>query len=312
MSLVLSRNGTIYESTPLNITCTATLPSVVNTPVSAMVSWMNPSDEIITSANDSRVIVLPAEMISINTFESVMIFYPVDNGDEGPFDDEGKYTCEMNIISTNALILNGVNNISENITIEGTLPINKDNNNNNNDNNKSTDIQHCNRLSSFLEIPPLELNISTSGYTEVGLSLNMTCSVRVVEGLVEQPNVAWMKMDDVSMGDLDELNITTVTVTDGILTNVTVILDRVLLEHRGVYICMAEFNTSLTYDGDSDSRQCILIIDCKLLIILFLLNPPLLSYQRLLSPPNNVIVFIKVVILSALSNFHKNNIFLLL
>ena len=119
MSLVLSNNDTIYESTPLNITCTATLPNVVNTPVSAMVSWINPSDEIITNTDDSRVTVLPAGMISNNIFESTLIFYPVDNGDVGPFDDQGKYTCEMTISSTDNLILNGINNISENITVEG-------------------------------------------------------------------------------------------------------------------------------------------------------------------------------------------------
>ena len=119
MSLVLSPNDTIYESTPLNITCTATLSSVVNTPVSAMVSWINPSNEVITSTNDNRVTVLPAEMISNNTFESVLIFYPVDNDDEGPFDDQGIYTCEMTISSTDNLILNGVDNITDNITVEG-------------------------------------------------------------------------------------------------------------------------------------------------------------------------------------------------
>ena len=92
----------------------------------------------------------------------------------------------------------------------------------------------------------------------------MTCSVRVVEGLVQQPNVTWMKMDDVSMGDLNELNIPTITVIDGSVTNVTIILDPVRFEHRGVYICMAEFNISLTYDIDSDSQEYILIIDCML------------------------------------------------
>ena len=92
----------------------------------------------------------------------------------------------------------------------------------------------------------------------------MTCSFRVVEGIVQQPNVTWIKMDDVSMGDLNELNITTITVTDGSVTNVTVILDPVLFEHRGVYICMADFNVSLTNDADSDSQEYILIFDCKL------------------------------------------------
>ena len=131
MSLVLSPNDTIYESTSLIITCTATLPSVVNTNVSAMVSWINPSNEIIASTNDGRVTVLPAEMISNNTFESILIFYPVDNGDEGPFEDQGIYTCEMTISSTDDLILNGVNNITENISVEGIQHID----------NNSTDIE---------------------------------------------------------------------------------------------------------------------------------------------------------------------------
>ena len=121
----------------------------------------------------------------------------------------------------------------------------------------------------FLELPPLELNISTSGYTEVGQSFNITCSVRVVEGLVQQPNVTWMKMDDVSMGDLDELNIPTITVIDGPVTNVTIILDPVLFEHRGVYICMAEFNISLTNDADSDSQEYTLVVDCESFLTLY-------------------------------------------
>ena len=127
-------------------------------------------------------------------------------------------------------------------------------------------------------MPFLELNISTSGYTEVGQSFNITCSVRVVEGLVQQPNVTWMKVDDVSMGDLDELKITTITVIDGSVTNVTVILDPVLFEHRGVYICMAEFNISLTNDADSDSQEYALIVDCKLLIVLSTSASPSLFY----------------------------------
>ena len=116
----------------------------------------------------------------------------------------------------------------------------------------------------FLELPPLELNISTSGYTQVGQSFNITCSVIVVEGLVVQPSVTWMKMDDVSMGDLDELNIPTITLIDGPVTNVTIVLDPVLFEHRGVYKCMAEFNISLTNDDVSDSEEYELIVDCKL------------------------------------------------
>ena len=130
-------------------------------------------------------------------------------------------------------------------------------------------------------MPPLELNISTSGYTEVGQSFNMTCSVRVVKGLVQQPNVTWMKKDDVSMGDLDEINIPTITVIDGSVINVTVILDPVLFEHRGVYICMAEFNISLTYDIDSDFQEYILIINCKLRVSSHFSFPKVFLYPYL-------------------------------
>ena len=121
MSLVVSPNDTIYESTLLNITCTATLTSLFKTNISAMASWISPNKEIINTTNDSRVTVLPAKTIGNNTFESVLIFYPVDNGDEGPFDDQGKYTCEMTISSTDSAILNGANNITESITVEGIL-----------------------------------------------------------------------------------------------------------------------------------------------------------------------------------------------
>ena len=121
MSLVISPNDTIYESTLLKITCTATLPSLFKTNISAIASWINPDEEIVT--NDNHVTVLPAEMISNNTFESVLIFYPVDNGDEGPFDDQGEYTCEMTILSTDSVILNGVNSITKNITVEGILEV---------------------------------------------------------------------------------------------------------------------------------------------------------------------------------------------
>ena len=117
---------------------------------------------------------------------------------------------------------------------------------------------------SFSELPPLELNISTSGDTEVGQSFYMICCVRVVEGLVEQPTVTWMKMDDVSMGNLDDLNITTIRVINGPAIYVIIKLDPVLFEHRGVYICMAEYTVSLTNDADSNSQEYELIVDCKL------------------------------------------------
>lgn len=124
MSVSLSPSGTIYESTLLVITCNASLPSTVDTDVSATVTWTGPNGMVNTDAG--RIIVGQAVAVGNNVFQSVLKFYPVDNGDaiEGT-DDAGQYTCEM-VISSNYFrylyidaILNGNNSISEDIVVTG-------------------------------------------------------------------------------------------------------------------------------------------------------------------------------------------------
>ena len=108
------------------------------------------------------------------------------------------------------------------------------------------------------------LSISAVGSTEVGQSLYITCTVTVVEGLVVQPTVVWTKMDDVSMGDINDLNIPNVTVNEGGVTNVTIVLEPVKFEHRGMYYCMGMFNVSgITNDAQDESGAYNLTVDCK-------------------------------------------------
>ena len=78
MSFSLSPSGNIYESTLLVITCNATVPSVVDTGVSATVTWTGPNGIVNT---DGHITVDQAVSVDDNVFQSLLTFQPVDNGD---------------------------------------------------------------------------------------------------------------------------------------------------------------------------------------------------------------------------------------
>ena len=119
MSVSLTPSGTIYESTLLVITCNATLPSVVDTDVTAAVTWTGPNGSVISN-NDGRVTVGQVLLIEKSVFQRNISFSPVDNGDmnDNRTNDTGEYTCDTTISSTNQLILSGTNNITEEITVD--------------------------------------------------------------------------------------------------------------------------------------------------------------------------------------------------
>ena len=119
MSISLTPSGTIYESTLLVITCNTTLPSVVDTDVTATVTWTGPSGTVVNSI-DGRLTVGQALFIEESVFQRNVTFSPVDNGDmnDNRTNDTGEYTCDTTISSTNQLILSGTNNITEEITVD--------------------------------------------------------------------------------------------------------------------------------------------------------------------------------------------------
>ncbi len=111
----------------------------------------------------------------------------------------------------------------------------------------------------------MEVTISTSGSTEVGQSLNITCSVVLVEGLVGNINITWDKIDTIS--DIEGLSIPIVTMVDGAMTNVTLVMDPVRFEYRGMYICVAMYNVTVTDDAETQSADYNLTVNCKLPVI---------------------------------------------
>ena len=110
-------SGPIYESTNFNLTCTVTLPSVVDTTVSATVVWFDPKGNIIPV--ESRRMIINVTGNRNNEFESTLVFLPIDNGDHNSnFNDTGTYTCQMTISSSDPLIISGINSTTDTITVQ--------------------------------------------------------------------------------------------------------------------------------------------------------------------------------------------------
>ena len=119
-------------------------------------------------------------------------------------------------------------------------------------------------LKCIADLPDLEVNIFTSGSVEVGQSLNITCTVVLVEGIVGGINITWDKMEGIS--ELEELDLPVVTVVDGPVTNLTLILDPVQFNYRGVYMCEALYNVTQTFDADSHTEIIGVVVDSMLKI----------------------------------------------
>ena len=125
----------------------------------------------------------------------------------------------------------------------------------------------------FLDMTYIQLNISTVGSTEVGKNLNIICTVTVVERLVVTPTIEIMKMNTTDIFLLQDINISYI-VTTGSETNLTIILEPLRFENRGIYICTADFNVTgvngtddpatATYDAQSREQDYELIVDCEL------------------------------------------------
>ena len=113
-------NLPIYESTNFNLTCTGTLPSVVDTTVSATVVWFDPQGNTIPV--ESRRMITNVTNNGNNEFESTLVFLPIDNGDHNNnFNDTGRYICQMIISSSDSLIISGINSTTDTITVQCKL-----------------------------------------------------------------------------------------------------------------------------------------------------------------------------------------------
>ena len=107
--------GPIYESTAYHLICTATVnTTIVNTLVTASVVWTDPRGMTIPVDNPRRVVVAPD-----SNLVSSLLFLPIDTGH---FNDNGTYTCAMNLNSANSLITSSQpTSTTINVTVERKL-----------------------------------------------------------------------------------------------------------------------------------------------------------------------------------------------
>ena len=92
----------------------------MNTPVTASVVWTDPRGMIIPEGNVRRWV----EPSSGRNFVSSLLFLPIDIGH---FNDNGTYTCAMNLNSADTLItISQPNSTIINVTVERKLQCNTD------------------------------------------------------------------------------------------------------------------------------------------------------------------------------------------
>ena len=86
--------GPIYESTNFNLTCTGTLPNVVDTTVLVTVVWFDPQNKVIPV--ESRCMITNVTSNGNDEFESTLVFLPIDNIDHNSnFNDTGTYISQI-------------------------------------------------------------------------------------------------------------------------------------------------------------------------------------------------------------------------
>ena len=111
-----SNTTTLYEGTPVNLTCTATIDTtIVNTNITVSSMWIAPNGEQLTSSSSNDRITI-VDMLQSAPYTSVLMFDPADDM------DTGDYQCNITVVQNNnqPLILPSSNNATTNLNVTGT------------------------------------------------------------------------------------------------------------------------------------------------------------------------------------------------
>ena len=112
-----SNTTTLYEGTPVNLTCTATIDTtIVNTNITVSSMWIAPNGEQLTSSSSNDRITI-VDMLQSAPYTSVLMFDPADDM------DTGDYQCNITVMQNNnqPLILPSSNNATINLNVTGKV-----------------------------------------------------------------------------------------------------------------------------------------------------------------------------------------------
>lgn len=246
--------GAIYESTSVNLTCTAILPVEVDSVITVIANWTDPDGQQIHDTN--RVTILPPLSIEKGEYKSILLFYPVDDT------DEGLYKCQMTVLPVsmdeNGSLLETSSNISIEITVQCKIVL-------------ESAIELCCELYMFFFPSPVLPNefpviIVSNGLAQVGETFNLTCHVTTVDGLVAHVgvdyNITWTKKDIINEEEVPQENMQIFT-QDGTNANLKLVFDPLRFQDRGAYVCAFQINITLTGDYIQGFGEYDINVDCK-------------------------------------------------
>ena len=116
LTITPSNTTTLYEGTPVNLTCTTTIDTtIVNTAVTVSSMWIAPNGEQLTSNSSDRITIV--DMLQSAPYTSVLMFDPADDM------DTGDYQCNVTVAQDNnqTLILPSSANATTSLNISGML-----------------------------------------------------------------------------------------------------------------------------------------------------------------------------------------------
>ena len=99
----------------------------------------------------------------------------------------------------------------------------------------------------ILEVAVFATTVSSNGSRDIGSNFSLTCQLETVPGLIGNSTLSWQN----SRGNIVEMS----QYSGTNLTDVTLNLNPLMFEDRGLYICIASFMSSVTNDMFSNSTE---------------------------------------------------------
>ncbi len=95
----------------------------------------------------------------------------------------------------------------------------------------------------ILELPPPEISVLSAPISEAGQSVTRSCTVTVIENLIVNPHIEWMKVGSSTITYNQNTSVLN-TVVSGTVSTLNVSFIPLLTSHAGQYQCRASVNIS--------------------------------------------------------------------
>ena len=237
LTITPSNTTTLYEGTPVNLTCTATIDTTtVNTNITVSSMWIAPNGEQLTSSSSNDRITI-VDMLQSAPYTSVLMFDPADDM------DTGDYQCNVTVVdnSSQPLILPSSTTATTNLNITGL----------------SFTIKSSVLLLFSLALPDPMLSVTSVGSTVTGQTVSLVCNVTMATDQIPHPNVTWVKVSGGSPTFPAATRQTTPT-----STILTLSFSPLIFSHRGLYRCVVTHNISNVYTFTGEKGYNI-SVDCE-------------------------------------------------